>query len=165
MTTQTDPSPEFPPQKILCVGAIVLRDDKALWVRQTYGYLKGKWSTPWGFVDWGDTPDGAAVRETLEEAGVVAEVEGLIGVQNRANPKNGRPNLYLIYLCRHVSGEPTPDHVETDAARYFSLAEMETFEEEFDDFGEWVVRRVLVGDYRLLSPMTDNPYTPDVSFF
>lgn len=165
MTTPSDPVPEFPPKKILCVGAIVLRDNKALWVRQTYGYLKGKWSTPWGFVDWGDTPDEAAVRETLEEAGVVAEVEGLIGVQNRANRKNDRPNLYLIYLCRHVSGDPTPDGVETDAARYFSLDEMEAFEEEFDNFCEWVVRRVLMGDYRLLLPTTDNPYGSDVSFF
>jgi hypothetical protein len=26
------------------------------------GFLKGKWSTPWGFVDWGDTSDEAGVK-------------------------------------------------------------------------------------------------------
>ena len=91
---------EFPPKKVLCVGAVVLNGNKILWIRQTYGVLKGKWSIPWGYVEWGDTPDEAAIRETLEEAQVVVEVEGLLGIQTRANRDKDRPSLYLIYLCQ-----------------------------------------------------------------
>ena len=43
---------------MLCVGAVVLRGDRILFVRQTYGKLKGMWSLPWGFVD-GVGPDGS----------------------------------------------------------------------------------------------------------
>jgi len=53
----------------LCVGAVVLREEKVLFVRQTYCKLKGKWSLPWGFVDgigpdgFPESPDEAAIRE------------------------------------------------------------------------------------------------------
>ena len=74
-----DVKPEdfIPPRITLCVGAVVLRENKVLFVRQNYGGLKGKWSLPWGFVDGKksdgslETPDMAAIRETQEEAGVV----------------------------------------------------------------------------------------------
>ena len=165
MTSSAKPAMEFPPKKVLCVGAVVLDNNKILWIRQTYGALKGKWSIPWGYVEWGDTPHEAAIRETLEEAQVVVEVEGLLGIQTRANRDMDRPSLYLIYLCRPISGDPTPDGKETDAADFFSLEEMEALGEPFDDFCEWITRRVLTGNYQLLPPDLDNPYAPDVSFF
>ena len=65
-----DHSPPLP-SITLCVGAVVMREGKVLFIRQAYGKLKGKWSLPWGFVDgWTpdgslETPDRAAVRETL----------------------------------------------------------------------------------------------------
>lgn len=160
----------FPPKITLCVGAVVRRENKVLFVRQTYGGLKGKWSLPWGFVDddadsrTPDTPDAAALRETQEEAGVTAELEGLIGVQNHANPE-GEPRVYLIFLCRHAAGEPTPDGHETDQAAYFSLEDMDRFGEPFDDFCEWVARRVLNGEYHVIPPAPTNPYRPHLAFF
>ena len=78
-----DHSPPLP-SITLCVGAVVLREGKVLFIRQAYGKLKGKWSLPWGFIDGRnpdgsfETPDRAAVRETLEEAGVTAELAFLI---------------------------------------------------------------------------------------
>jgi ADP-ribose pyrophosphatase YjhB (NUDIX family) len=121
----------FPPKMIVCVGTVVLRDHKVLFVRQTYGRsLKGRWTLPWGFVHGKDStgssdpPEVAAVRETREEGGVIAEIEGLLGVQNHPS-RTGEPRLYLLFLCRHVSGEPTPDNQETDKAAYFSLEELD----------------------------------------
>jgi len=71
---------------VSCYGVIL--------VRQTYGEtLKGKWTVPWGFAQGGDPstyydpPHVAALRETLEEAGVVAEVDGLLGIQNPGKSK------------------------------------------------------------------------------
>ena len=62
-----------------------------------------------------DPPEVAALRETREEGGVIAEIEGLLGIQNHPS-RTGEPWLYLLFLCRHVSGELTPDNRETDKA-------------------------------------------------
>jgi len=160
---------DFPPRITLCVGAVVLREHQVLLVRQAYGGLKGKWSLPWGFVE-GQTPDGAleppdvaAIRETREEAGVMAQVDGLLGIQNHATA-DGEPRLYLLLLCRHMSGELMPDHHETDRAAYFSLAETQRFDEPFDEFCEWVARRVLSGEHRLIPPIPINPHSPHLAF-
>jgi len=151
------------------VGAVVLQKDKVLFVRQTYGGEKGQWSIPWGFVE-GNKPDGsleppdmAAIRETQEEAGIIAEVEGLLGVQNHPS-RQGKLQVNLLYLCRHVSGVPTPDNHETDRAAYFSLEEMNTFEEPFLEFCKWIACRVLRGEHHVIPPMPLNPYQPHLVF-
>ena len=159
----------FPPQITLCVGAVVVREKKVLFVRQAYGGLKGTWSLPWGFVDGKksdgslEPPDMAAIRETLEEAGIVATVEGLIGIQNHCNDDD--PRLYILFLCRHVSGEPTPDNHETDKAAFFSLDEMAGFKEPFDEFCEWIAKRVLKGQNHVIPLESANPYHPHIAFF
>ncbi|GAB4440763.1 MAG: hypothetical protein Kow00120_09020 [Anaerolineae bacterium] len=147
---------------VACVGAVVLRDARALFVRQTYGSLKGQWSIPWGYVqgdDAGDPPDVAALRETREESGVTAQVEGLLGIQNHTT-QAGEPRVYFLFLCRHVSGEPTPDGYETDRAAYFSLEELDALEEPIDPFCAWLARRVLMGEHHIIPPEPLNPYRP-----
>jgi ADP-ribose pyrophosphatase YjhB (NUDIX family) len=171
MAEQSRPLADFPPKMQVCVGSIVLREDKALFVRQTYGEtLKGKWTVPWGFVQgedpsaYYDPPHVAALRETLEEAGVVAEVDGLLGVQNPGKSKEGDPRLYLLFLCHHVSGEPAPDSRETDRAAYFSLEELQDRQEDVDRFCYWLAIRVLQGQYTLVPPEPENPYAPHLAF-
>jgi len=171
MTEQRRTLADFPPKMQVCVGSVVLREDKVLFVRQTYGKtLKGKWTVPWGFVQgeepstYYDPPHVAALRETLEEAGVVAEVDGLLGIQNPSKSKEGDPRLYLVFLCRHVSGEPIPDSRETDQAAYFSLEELQAIQEDVDRFCYWLASRVLQGQYTLVPPEPENPYAPHLAF-
>lgn len=160
---------DFPPKMVLCVGAVVLKQDNVLFIRQSYGDLIGQWSIPWGYVDGVDPngrlepPHQAALRETQEEAHVTAELLGFLGIQNHCT-SNGDPRLYLLYLCRHLSGEPKPDHQETDRASYLSLAEMETLDEPIDEFCDWIARKVLQGNYQLIEPEPDNPYRPHLAF-
>jgi ADP-ribose pyrophosphatase YjhB (NUDIX family) len=155
---------EFPPRRTLCVGAVILHQNRVLFVRQTYGGLQGRWSLPWGFVDADESPDAAAVRETWEEAGVIAELDGLLGVQNHRS-SDGEMRLYLIYQGHHISGYPSPDSRETDQAAYFSLVQLDQSERVFDPFCEWIARRVLRGETHVLRPLTNNPYRPHLAFF
>ncbi len=161
---------DFPPRVIICVGAVVLRGHEVLLVRQTYGALEGVWSLPWGFPHgedprgFADPPQVAALRETLEEGGITAEIEGLLGIQNHTRRESGEPCVYLLFLCRHVSGEPTPDGQETDRAAYLSLAEMDALDEPIDEFCEWLARRVLCGDFCLIPAEPANPYRPHTAF-
>ena len=161
---------DFHQNVIICVGAIVLRDRKVLLVRQTYGRLTGKWSIPWGYAFTPETnhhldpPHVAALRETREEAGIVAEIDGLLGLQNHQDPETGTQCLYILFLCRHVSGEPTPDHIETDQAEYFSLKELRAVEDYVDDFCYWLAMNVLQEEYQIIPPQRENPYTPHLAF-
>jgi ADP-ribose pyrophosphatase YjhB (NUDIX family) len=161
---------QLPPQITLCVGAVVLDKDRVLFVRQTYGEnLTGTWTLPWGFVQ-GTLPDGqpdpphlAALRETLEEGGITAEMVGLLGIQQHQS-STGDPRVYFLFLCRPVSGDPRPDDHETDRAAYFSLHDLDTLGEPVDEFCLWLARRVLRGEHHLIPPEDANPYAPHRAF-
>jgi ADP-ribose pyrophosphatase YjhB (NUDIX family) len=163
MAEQQPGTPDWPPRIVACVGTVVLQGERALWVRQARGHsLEGQWSIPWGIVDPGESPAAAALRETQEEGGIVAEIEGLLGVQDLR--REGW--VALVFLCRHVGGTPTSDGgIETDQAAYFSLAEMDALDEPFEPWCEWLVRRVLRGKHHLVPPEPDNPYRPRLAFF
>lgn len=162
MTNQTQNTPDWPPRIVACVGTVVLQGKQALFVRQAKGHsLEGQWSIPWGIMDPEESPEVAALRETSEESGVVAEIEGLLGIQNLRQ----QGWIGIIFLCRHISGVPTSDGgIETDQAAYFSLEKMDAFDGPFEPWCEWLVRRVLQGEYRILPPELNNPYQPRLAF-
>ncbi|MBN1259723.1 MAG: NUDIX domain-containing protein [Anaerolineae bacterium] len=151
----------WPPRMAVCVGAVVLRKGGVLLVRQAAGHaLGGQWSIPWGLVDEGEAPEAAALRETYEESGVQAELKGLLGIQNLSQAGW----LGLVLLCHHVAGQPAPDGIETDRAAYFSWEALDALEEPIEHWCEWLVRRVLRGDYTLIPALPDNPYRPRLAF-
>jgi ADP-ribose pyrophosphatase YjhB (NUDIX family) len=100
----------------------------------------------------------AALRETREEGSVRAEIVGLLGVQEIPPPWYGQ--IAILYLCRHVDGEPAPDYDETDAARYFTDSDIDTLSEPVEPFSYWLVRRVLNGQASLIHEHPTNPFRP-----
>jgi len=162
MTTHKQEFTTWPPKMVVCVGTVVLHGDRALFVRQAPGHsLAGQWSIPWGVVDPDEPPEQAALRETQEEAGIIAEIKGLLGVQNLR--REGW--IALVYLCRHLGGTPVSDGGrETDRAAYLSLAEMDALEEPIETWCDWIVRRVLRDKYQLILPEPENPYRPRLAF-
>jgi len=145
-------------QTVICVAAVVRNAARILLVRQAPGHsLAGQWTVPWGRLEAGESPSAAALRETREEGGVIADVEGLLGVQELPPPWQGW--MALAYLCRHREGEPRPDGTETDDARYFSAAEIETLVEPIEPWSAWLVRRIFDGRFQLLSQDSTNPFS------
>jgi ADP-ribose pyrophosphatase YjhB (NUDIX family) len=162
MTGQIQISSDWPPKVSVCVGAVVLQGRRALFVRQAKGHsLEGQWSIPWGIVESDEPPEAAVLRETREEGGIEARIEGLLGIQNLQE----QGWMGIIFLCRHISGVPASDGgIETDQAAYFSLKEMNNFGEPFEGWCEWLVRRVLRRKYHIIPPESNNPYQPRLAF-
>jgi ADP-ribose pyrophosphatase YjhB (NUDIX family) len=151
------------PETIVCVGTVVRRGDEILLARQSKGHpLEGQWTIPWGRLNNGESPMTAAVRETLEETGVVADVEGFLGIQELPSPWSGW--IGLIYLCQHVSGHPEPQDREMDAARYFTEAELATIAEPVEPLSGWLAQRVFFGNYTVIAMSETNPLGSRGSF-
>ncbi len=111
----------------LGVGGAVIRDGRLLFVRRASRRGRGNWQVPGGFVEPDETIEDAVVREVAEEAGVEAEVEGVLGVRNRYEEDSGN-SLYVILLLRGLTAEPKPDQREVDRAVYLSLSEIQALD-------------------------------------
>jgi 8-oxo-dGTP pyrophosphatase MutT (NUDIX family) len=84
------------------------------------------WIQPGGHVDAGETPWDGAVRETLEETGIMAvhPTDGpfLIHVDVHAAPK-GHTHLDLRYLLIGPDADPMPPEGESQHVRWFGWQE------------------------------------------
>lgn len=89
--------------------------DRILLVRRAIEPGRGKWVYPGGFVDLGESPERAAVREAREEAGVEVEIESLVGVFH----SESRPVVVVVYSGSIVGGQPAPGD-EALETRFFS---------------------------------------------
>ena len=97
------------PLPLAGVTAVVLHEGRVLLGRRSD---TGALTPITGIVDPGEEPADAAVRETLEEAGVVARAERLTWVHQipRVVYENGDQSDYLdlTFRCEWISGEPYP---------------------------------------------------------
>jgi ADP-ribose pyrophosphatase YjhB (NUDIX family) len=106
----------------LDVRGVVFRDDEILLVRED-----GAWSLPGGWVDVGESPSEAAVREVLEESGYETRAVKLLALLDR-DRHDYEPHAWHIWkaivLCELVSHEQKALESETDDARFFGRDEL-----------------------------------------
>ncbi|OGO20362.1 MAG: hypothetical protein A2Z14_12395 [Chloroflexi bacterium RBG_16_48_8] len=164
MVKRVGPSNNVPEGIVVCVGGVVLEEGRILLVRQARGHpLEKQWTIPWGLINPGEAPEAAILREIEEEAGVEAEIEGLLGIQNLPDPWEGW--IGIVFQCQHVSGIPKPDgEKETDRAGYFFLNEIASLEGEIEVWCKWLARRVLIERKPFISSEPNNPYEPKLAF-
>jgi 8-oxo-dGTP diphosphatase len=102
-------------------GVLVERDGKVLLVRRRMGPRQGTWSFPAGFVEFGEEPAEAAVRECYEETGLEVEITGLLAI---AGPDpDGMASIVIAYKARVVGGEPRPGD-DADQIGFFGPDEL-----------------------------------------
>ncbi len=99
------------------VTAVVIKDNKVLLARHTYGNGKGMLIIPGGYVMNGESPQDAVKREFLEEVSVVIEPKQIIGIRFNAR------DWYVAFYAEYVSGEPKSDNVENDEAMWLDVNE------------------------------------------
>jgi 8-oxo-dGTP pyrophosphatase MutT (NUDIX family) len=101
-------------------GRVLLVRDRAM----------NAWMTIGGMVEPDEDPALAAVREASEEAGILVELEGILGAlggpQFRLRYPNGDETAYvtIVYGARLIGGVPQADGDETDDVSWFGLSEL-----------------------------------------
>jgi ADP-ribose pyrophosphatase YjhB (NUDIX family) len=85
------------------VAAVIPRDadGNVVLLRRGFDPGAGLWTFPGGFVDLGESVTEAAIRETREEIGVDAELDGLVGVYSRASDR-----VMLVVFAATITDEP-----------------------------------------------------------
>ena len=99
----------------------MFRDDRLLLVRRTMEPGRGRWALPGGYLDIGEDPRLAAMREAAEEACVDVRVGPVIDVF--ANPPDEGGAVFVLYAATWVAGEPAPGD-DADAAAFFSRGDL-----------------------------------------
>ena len=90
-------------------GCLVEHDGRVLMVQRKYPPYVGGWTLPAGYVEWDETPEQAAVRETNEETGLQVVSAGLFGVfpwRHEFNDGQSHDNgVLIVYLATVAGGE------------------------------------------------------------
>jgi len=89
----------------VAAGTLVTIEGRLLLLRRAIEPRYGMWVFPGGFVDRGEHPEQAAIREAREEAGIEVVVRGLHGVYH--DPP-GSPVILIVYRAELRAGTPTP---------------------------------------------------------
>lgn len=110
-----DGSEHFPRTDPAVIVLVTDEDDRCLLARSAQN-PPGRFSTVAGFVEPGESPEQAVVREVAEETGIVVTSSRYAGSQPWPFPSN----LMLGFYARAGGAEPRPDGVEIDEAHWYT---------------------------------------------
>jgi ADP-ribose pyrophosphatase YjhB (NUDIX family) len=108
----------------LDVRGVVFREDALLLVREA---LDRKWTLPGGWVDVGESPSEAVVREVREESGYDTRATKLLALYDRdKHPTTPHPwHIWkACFLCELTDGVQHEPDDEIAEARFFARAEL-----------------------------------------
>jgi ADP-ribose pyrophosphatase YjhB (NUDIX family) len=102
----------------VAVAARVEKEGKILLVRRANEPFQGLWTLPAGFVDAGEDPAEAAVRECLEETHLYVRILRLLELLAGQEHPHGA-HILIAYQAEIVSGDAAPGD-DADRVDFFS---------------------------------------------
>jgi ADP-ribose pyrophosphatase YjhB (NUDIX family) len=103
--------------------AIAVKGKKLLLIKRGIAPRKGTWGSPSGFIEVGETPEEASLRELKEETGVSGQIARLVGVGRIEDKEVYGDMLVVRYLIKAGDEEITPGD-EVEDVRFFDIAEL-----------------------------------------
>ena len=88
------------------VAAIIIKDGRVMLIRRKGAHGAGSWAPPGGHLEFGETPELCAIRETREEVGIDINNVRFIAVTNDFFEESGQHYITLWMQGDLQSGEP-----------------------------------------------------------
>jgi 8-oxo-dGTP diphosphatase len=88
------------------VAAIIERKGKVLLIKRKGAHGAGSWAVPGGHLEFGESPEDCAVRETREEVGIEISDVRFIAITNDIFPEAGRHYITIWMRGTCETGEP-----------------------------------------------------------
>jgi 8-oxo-dGTP diphosphatase len=110
----------FRDPKVAAVIAVT-KDNHLLLVKRGVSPEKGKWSMPGGYIDYGEDPREAAVREVQEETGLNVRITRLIDVMG--GDGLGGASIVIMFEAEVISGTLHPED-DAEEAVFFLASEV-----------------------------------------
>jgi 8-oxo-dGTP diphosphatase len=111
------------PQPSLAVDAIAIRGDEVLLIQRKNEPWKGMLAFPGGFVDSGEDPEVAVIRELKEECGVDGKVVRLLCVNGDPGRDPRRHVVSIAYLVAAFDEPVAGD--DAASAGWYRISEVE----------------------------------------
>jgi 8-oxo-dGTP diphosphatase len=87
------------------VGVFVRKDGTLLMQQRKNAHGHGTWSIPGGHMEYGETPQQAAIREVKEEMNVDIINPRVLGVTNDFMPAEGKHYITIFIEADYAGGE------------------------------------------------------------
>jgi len=112
------------------VGAVVVRDGKALIVKRAFEPRKGEWSLPGGMLELGESLQDAVRREIKEETSLDIDVGPVIETFDRVHRDDaGRIRYHFViidFVCWPVGGDASPGS-DAESVAWVTAAEIDDY--------------------------------------
>lgn len=105
-----------------CFGAAacIIKNKKVLLLHRVSNF--DVWEFPGGGIEFGESPEDAAVRETKEETGLKVKSKGFLTINSHVTPQKHH-HIWLHYRCIIINGEVKVNKEHTEYG-WFSIKEI-----------------------------------------
>ena len=103
------------------VGVIIRKGDQVLLMKRQNSHGDGTWSMPGGHLEYGESPQTCAIRETEEEVGVLITDPTFCTITNDIFEEEGKHYVTIWMEGTYISGEAQINSArEMSAVGWFS---------------------------------------------
>lgn len=101
------------------VGVIIRKDGNVLFGRRRGSHGDGTWSVPGGHLEWGESFEDCAKRETLEETGIAITNVRVASVTNDFFETENKHYVTVFVVADWLSGDPKHVDATYEALQWY----------------------------------------------
>lgn len=105
-------------------AVVVRKGSKVLLVKRSREPYKNTWMVPAGFVDFGEHPEKAAVREAKEEVGLDVKSLKLLDIRQSEDDPRSPGHMVFFYEAKVVGKIKNNDKDENSEISWFELTKL-----------------------------------------